>query len=196
MTLHVTTRGPGLDFEEVDAICRVRGRAVVKGDLCAVALIDSAVIVSDSLTPTIWPGIEDATSASVFSTVTSAYTQLAVRVGLFAVALESVPDLGKGRFRFRGIVPYAHVENGNNTDVTRGQFLVAGDNANGTTIGRLNASYGPAVGGSTQSTDGSTRKLIGMAMETAFTSTAATSDGAYMQVLFDGLNGLGGLNSA
>lgn len=196
MTLHVTTRGPGLDFEEVDAVCRARGRSVTKGQLCAVALIDSSVITADSLTVTIEPGVETATSASVFSTVTSAYTSTATRVGLFGVALQDIADGDKGRIRFRGMVPYAVVENANNSDITKGQFLVAGDGGTVGTIGKLNASLGQAVGGSTQSTDAWTRKMIGMAMETYYTSTSDTSAGTTMQVLFDGINGFGGLNSA
>lgn len=199
MNLTVTGGGLGLDFISDIRKCYARGGAVSKGDLVAlcVATADDK-ITGDSLTPTLNVGAKE----SIFASVTKAYADATVNAGIFAVALEDVADEALGKFQFRGLIEAAKGIRSDNAGTTNavivGQAGVAsrastatpGSASNAGMIEWMYQGVSPSVATSV------TMKVIALS-RTAFANAtgASVSTAANYQVLFDGINGFGGMNT-
>lgn len=205
MSLQITIPSGGFGFDVKDDIrvCYARGGAISQGDLvCLNISTASDQITGDSLTPTIVPG----GVASVFATVTKAYADVDASSGIFAVALEDVRDQGIGRFQFRGLVEKACIirsdDGGTTNSIRIGQCGVA-SRASTATLG--SASNAGMIEFQFQGVGAQAATSLGLkviaisrynAILTGATSTEAhTSTAALRAVLFDGINGFGGLNS-
>lgn len=99
------------------------------------------------------------------------------RCGIWGIALEVIPNEGRGRFRVKGVVK-AYVTNSLNLPTSAGQGLIP-----------LITQF--QLNGTTSTAATAPRKIVGIMLGSQAT-TSVQADAILSDVLFDGLNGFGG----
>ncbi len=191
MTLCQQVAGGTVGFtpRSVVATCIARGGAIGVNTVVALCLTDYTQISDDSVTVSTEYGGE----GSVFANVTATFSQGVQKAGIFGITLEPIADGGKGRVQFVGVVR-SKVQHSNNASWSLGaHLLVASDGATDSTNNPNNIRGNLDARGISGNSAKDSRKLVAIALQAY--STAPTSTGTVIPVIFDGINGLGGTNS-
>lgn len=171
--------GMGLTFANVDRVVwnRTNG-TITAGDVVTCCLLqNSSVSTNGGGTPTSDPGSANSYFACI---ATPGLTDQAA--GLIGVAVETFSTATRGTVRFKGIAS-ANVRDFNNNAIVPGQPVHA--------VSVVNRVFDTSFS-STAATSLTSRKFVGWTLGSNSTSP---STAVAMNVLFDGINGIVGVNT-